>query len=181
MQETVWLVTIVLMACAAGVFVWVATTAENEIEDYGSAVASIYRLRPWLFGIAAIVLIASNYKAITALPYASRPGVGAVQTVEVTGEQWSWTIAPSQVVAGRPVEFRVTSKDVNHGFAIYNQRLEIVAQTQAMPRYTNVLRYTFAEPGTYRIMCLEYCGAAHHDMQSDINVIAETTQTGGAP
>lgn len=129
MQETVWLVTLALMACAAGVFMWVATTAENGVEDYGPVVASLYRSRPWLFGIAAIILIASNDKAITALPDVSRPGVGPVQTVEVTGEQWAWTIAPSQVIAGRPVEFHVTSKDVNHGFAIYDQGLQIVAQT----------------------------------------------------
>lgn len=179
MQETVWLVTVVLMACAAGVFAWVATTAENGVEDYGPAVASLYRLRPWLFGIAAVVLVAGNYKALTALPYVHRSGIGPVQTVEVVGEQWSWTITPIQVVAGRPVEFHVTSKDVNHDFAIYDQGLQIVAQTQAMPRYTNVLRYTFAEPGTYRIMCLEYCGAEHHNMQSEITVVAETSGARG--
>lgn len=180
MQETVWLVTVALMAGATGVFIWIATTAENGVEDYGPMVASLYRLRPWLFGIAAIVLIVSNYKALTALPYVSRPGVGPVQPVEVLGEQWSWTIKPSEVVAGRPVEFHVTSKDVNHGFAIYNQGLQIVAQTQAMPRYVNVLRYTFDEPGIYRIMCLEYCGSNHHEMQAEITVVAASAQAGEA-
>jgi hypothetical protein len=38
---------------------------------------------------------------------------------------------------------------VNLGFAIYDPDFEIVAQTQAMPGYINVLRYTFTEPGTY--------------------------------
>jgi cytochrome c oxidase subunit 2 len=48
--------------------------------------------------------------------------------------------------------------------------MRIVAQTQAMPGYTNVLRYTFTEAGTYRVLCLEYCGAAHHVMAADIKV-----------
>ena len=71
----------------------------------------------------------------------------------------------------RPVEFHVTAKDVNHGFAIYNAGLQIIAQTQAMPNYVNVLCYTFAKPGTYQILCLEYCGLVHHDMKTEITVV----------
>jgi cytochrome c oxidase subunit II len=51
--------------------------------------------------------------------------------------------------------------------------MHIVAQVQAMPGYTNVLRYTFNEPGVFRVLCLEYCGAAHHEMNADINVAAQ--------
>jgi cytochrome c oxidase subunit 2 len=46
-----------------------------------------------------------------------------------------------------------------------------VAQTQSMPGYTNVLRHTFDEPGTYKILCLEYCGLGHHEMSAEINVV----------
>jgi len=180
MQDTVWIVTVVLMASAAGIFLWVATTAENGAEDSGPLVASLYRLRPWLFALALVVIIVSNYKALTALPYVSRPGIGPVQAVNVLGEQWSWTITPDHVEAGRPVEFHVSSKDVNHGFAIYDERLRIVAQTQAMPHYVNVLRYTFTEPGTYRILCLEYCGSNHHAMATEITVVAAGVQPGEA-
>ena len=47
--------------------------------------------------------------------------------VDVTGQQWTWTYYyPSlgvqshvlELPLGRPVEFRVTSDDVLHGFAI---------------------------------------------------------------
>jgi cytochrome c oxidase subunit 2 len=170
-QELVWGITIALMAVAAGVFMWVATAAENARVDYGPAVAFAYRLRPWLFGLAALVLIGANYQAIEALPYVSQPGLGAPQRVDVVGEQWSWSISPSTVTAGRPVEFYVTSKDVNHGFAIYDQWLRIVAQTQAMPKYVNVLRHTFTAPGKYRVLCLEFCGVAHHQMMAEITVV----------
>lgn len=64
------------------------------------------------------------------------------------------------------IEFRVTSLDVNHGFAIYGPDHSIVAQTQAMPGYTNRLRVRFLTPGTYNVLCLEYCGAAHHFMRT---------------
>jgi cytochrome c oxidase subunit 2 len=59
---------------------------------------------------------------------------------------------------------------VNHGFALYDPEFRVVAETQAMPGYTNVLRYTFREPGTYQVLCLEYCGVAHHAMMAQIKV-----------
>lgn len=170
-QDFVWTVTTILMALAAGIFAWVATAAEKAPEEYAFPVAAFYRLRPWLFAIAIVVLVAANYKALSSLPYVSQPGVGPVQRVDAVGEQWSWTITPSEVISGQPVEFHVTAKDVNHGFAIYDAGLQIVAQTQAMPNYVNVLRYTFAKPGTYQILCLEYCGLVHHDMKTEITVV----------
>jgi cytochrome c oxidase subunit 2 len=171
-EDAVWSVTILLMAAAAGVFVWVATASERPVEDYHPVVAAAYRARPWLFGLAAIILIAVNYKALGALPYVSQPGQGAPQRVDAVGEQWAWTITPTTVIVGRPVEFHVTSKDVNHGFALYDRNLRIVAQTQAMPNYVNVLRYTFTNSGTYRVFCLEYCGLAHHAMTAEITAVA---------
>ena len=65
----------------------------------------------------------------------------------------------------------VTSADVNHGFGIYDADLRLVAQTQAMPGYTNRLRHTFAAEGTYRVLCMEYCGLVHHNMITEIKVV----------
>lgn len=74
------------------------------------------------------------------------------------------------VPAGQVVEFRVTSLDVNHGFAIYNSDAQLVTQTQAMPGYVNRLRWKFDTPGTYNILCLEYCGLAHPLMRASFIV-----------
>ena len=171
-QDVVWSVSIVLMGVVVAIFAWVASGAYQQVEDYGPMVAAAYRLRPWLFLLALIVLVGTNYKTLGELPYvstaAARPG--PAQRVEVTGEQWAWTIAPSRVTTGEPVEFHVTSKDVNHGFAIYDPSMRIVAQTQAMPGYVNRLQYTFTAPGTYHILCLEYCGLVHHQMITDLLV-----------
>jgi len=68
------------------------------------------------------------------------------------------------------VEFRVTSFDVNHDFAIYNDKAELIAQTQAMPGYVNMLRWKFDKPGTYNILCLEFCGSAHAYMRTSFTV-----------
>lgn len=172
-QDAVWSVSIVLMGCLALVFLWIATGAGAKLANYGPAIDTAYRARVWLFGLAAIVLIGANYKTLSELPYINtlpRLPAGAVQPVQVMAQQWSWTITPSTFKVGQTAEFRVTSKDVNHGFALYDPEFRIVAETQAMPGYTNVLRYTFAEPGTYQVLCLEYCGAAHHEMKAEIKV-----------
>ena len=90
--------------------------------------------------------------------------------VNATGAQWYWDLDREEVVAGQPVEFRVTSTDVNHGFGLYDGAGRLVAQTQAMPGYVNRLNHVFEMPGTYRVLCLEYCGLAHHDMKAELVV-----------
>jgi cytochrome c oxidase subunit 2 len=75
-----------------------------------------------------------------------------------------------QLKSGELVEFRVTSLDVNHGFAIYDEENTLIAQTQAMPGYVNLLRWKFEKPGNYKILCLEYCGIAHAGMRSSFTV-----------
>jgi cytochrome c oxidase subunit 2 len=175
-QEVVWGVSIVLMGALAAVFAWVAIGANVALADYGPVIASAYRLRTWLFGLAVIVLVAANYETLGKLPYVSSMSAPSSATtpqpVEAVAEQWSWSIKPDAFRAGETVEFHVTSNDVNHGFALYDPDMRIVAQTQAMPGYINVLRYTFNEPGVYRVLCLEYCGVAHHEMTAEIKVAA---------
>jgi cytochrome c oxidase subunit 2 len=39
-----------------------------------------------------------------------------------------------------------------------------------MPGYVNKLQVRFAEPGEYEILCLEYCGLAHHGMRATVKV-----------
>ncbi|CAF0701745.1 hypothetical protein MPNT_410011 [Candidatus Methylacidithermus pantelleriae] len=57
-----------------------------------------------------------------------------------------------------PVEFLVRAADVNHGFGLYDPDGRLVAEVQAMPGYTNRLTYVFKKPGTYKVLCLEFCG-----------------------
>ncbi len=172
-QDVVWSVSIILMGCLALVFIWVATGASVAIANYGPVIDTAYRARVWLFGLALAVLIGTNYKTVGELPYINtlpKLPAAAVQPTQVVAEQWLWTITPSTFKVGQTAEFYVTSKDVNHGFALYDPDFRIVAETQAMPGYTNVLRYTFTEPGTYQVLCLEYCGVAHHVMKAEIKV-----------
>jgi cytochrome c oxidase subunit 2 len=75
-----------------------------------------------------------------------------------------------EVPVGSLVEFRVSSLDVNHGFSLYSPEGGLVAQTQAMPGYVNRLRVRFEQPGSYTVLCLEFCGMGHHRMRGVVEV-----------
>lgn len=154
-------------------FIFVVMNSGAREEDYGHVVHDAYSLRAKFFWGLAVVFGSGMIYTLYDLPYkatAARNTTGAAQVVDVKGYQWRWELSRETVVKDQPVEFRVTSDDVNHGFGIYDTDMHIVAQTQAMPGYTNTLRYTFSKEGTYRILCLEYCGTAHHNMMTEIKV-----------
>jgi cytochrome c oxidase subunit 2 len=54
----------------------------------------------------------------------------------------------------------------------------VLLQMQVVPKLDNIFYYTFKEPGTYFVRCLEYCGYAHPYMTSVITVIS--APSGGA-
>ena len=137
--------------------------------DEVAAAATRWR-RTTFWGLVVLFVPAMAF-SLTKTPY-DRESVPGTVVIQATGSQWVWQIMPDSVPAGVPVEIRVTGADVNHGFGIYDATHRLVAQTQAMPGFTNVLRYTFTTPGTYRIHCLEYCGLGHHTMSSQVTVTA---------
>ncbi|RDI95585.1 cytochrome C oxidase subunit II [Meiothermus sp. QL-1] len=68
--------------------------------------------------------------------------------------------------AGRRVTFYITSPDVQHGFQVENTNINV----QVIPGEIAKVSYTFTRPGTYRIICNEYCGIGHASMLSQLIV-----------
>ena len=156
-------------------FIHVIIQAGKSADDAARAKSArtASRLRTWLFGALLVIFVVGSYATLRHYPIPPQHGaLDAQQVVDVVGHQWSWQMEPTTVQAGRSVEFRVTSADVNHGFALYAPDGRIVAQTQAMPGYTNKLLHTFAEPGSYTVQCLEYCGFGHAPMIAALQVVA---------
>jgi cytochrome c oxidase subunit 2 len=172
-HQIAWLVSLSLMAALAGAFAFVALNSGDREADYAPLQKRAYSLRARLFWALAVTLAPVMIYNLTDLPYdaaQAKSAAGAVQVVDAVGHQWYWQLSADHVDVGQTVEFRVTSADANHGFGIYDPDLLLVAQTQAMPGYTNTLRYTFSRKGTYKILCMEYCGVAHHGMIAEIQV-----------
>jgi cytochrome c oxidase subunit 2 len=167
-QRIAVLVSAVLGAFLLGLFAAIARSAKTSgsAEDIAAAGARWRRTVFWTLTLLFVPVIGYS---LTKTPYTSAAEAPAV-TVLVTGQQWAWTVKPDTVPVGRPVEIRVTAADVNHGFGLYDANNRLITQTQAMPGFTNIIRHTFSSPGTYRVLCLEYCGLGHHTMFSTIVV-----------
>jgi cytochrome c oxidase subunit II len=165
------------------VFVYVAWSTRRARDiDYHAA----YGLRKRLFFLVLLVLVVAMGMTLGKTPYPKGNELPD-RVVFVVGKQFSFALsdtpitndqeyetgtssAPVQISAGSLVEFRVTSFDVNHSFAVYSPEDHLIAQTQAMPGYVNRLRVRFLEKGRYYVLCLELCGMGHHRMRGVFDV-----------
>ena len=172
MQENALMITLVLSSLLSLAFFIVIKNA-GKPTDFAEVSQAGYKIRNRLF---AALLVGGVVVTGLTLPRAFIPtlawdGSARTQTIRADGYQWYWELDNDEVFVDVPVEFLVSSEDVTHGFGVYDEDLRLLGQTQAMPGYVNRLNITFTEPGTYQILCLEYCGLAHHDMVAEIYVV----------
>jgi cytochrome c oxidase subunit 2 len=123
--------------------------------------------RRWLL-IVVVILVALLAATIWFAPYGHSTPAGA-QVVQVEGRQFFWSISPKAVKADRSVAFVTRATDVNHGFGIYRGHT-FIAQIQVVPDRTSTFLHTFHQPGTYTVLCLEFCGVGHHEMRATFEV-----------
>ncbi|RTE11400.1 cytochrome c oxidase subunit II [Paenibacillus whitsoniae] len=71
-----------------------------------------------------------------------------------------------EVPVGSTVDFMVTSQDVVHGFEIPGTNVNMMI----VPGEVSHVSHTFTQPGTYLILCNEYCGGAHEFMKTTLIV-----------
>ncbi|HSC92233.1 MAG TPA: cupredoxin domain-containing protein [Gaiellaceae bacterium] len=158
----------VVSALGLAVALLVALSTRRRPSDEGVETYRHNETR-WLgivVGLLAVLLLAT----IFLIPYDDEASGRGAQVVEVTAAQFAWQVRPRSVPAGVPIEFRLRSLDVNHGFGIYDRHDNLKKQAQVLPGETQTLVYTFDEPGTYRILCLEFCGFGHHGMIGQLRV-----------
>lgn len=79
------------------------------------------------------------------------------------------TSEPIEVPADRPVTFHVTSSDVTHGFEIPGTNVN----TMVIPGQVSKFTAEFDEPKEYGVLCNEYCGSLHHEMEGKLVVVEE--------
>jgi len=123
--------------------------------------------RTWLVIVVAI-LVCLLAATIWFTPYGQSTPSNA-QIVQVDARQFYWRITPTRVRVDVPVAFVTRSEDVNHGFGIFRGHT-FIAQIQVVPGHVSTLFHTFRRPGTYTVLCLEFCGVDHHGMVSSFEV-----------
>lgn len=162
------------------IFLVLSTVKENKKDSKDK----VYGVRKKYF--RALLIIAALVLSITigSAPYAPLPEDTESKVVGIVALQWLWRMEEGELPedpstfmgedeitlpAWEPIEFEVTSLDVNHGFGIYTAKGDLIAQSQAMPGRVNRFHFVF-EPGVYSILCMEYCGLPHGIMIGKIIV-----------
>lgn len=107
----------------------------------------------------------------------AQPTNGVV--VESIGHQWFYTFRypgvhgeipdAMHLEAGVPVTLHVTSSDVIHSFWIPDMRIK----ADMVPGLINTLHFTPTVPGTYKIICTEFCGTNHSQMDKQTVVVED--------
>jgi cytochrome c oxidase subunit 2 len=93
----------------------------------------------------------------------------APRVIEIVARRFAFEPAEVQVAVGEPVRLQVHSADGLHGIAI--KKLKI---NKDIPRGGEVVTidFTAKEAGRFPIMCSEYCGEDHENMQGMLVVSA---------
>jgi cytochrome c oxidase subunit II len=103
-------------------------------------------------------------------PPFDHPGVREIAPgqYEAVVVAYTWQFVPDSidVPAGAEVTFIATSADVIHGFFIPGTRINMML----IPGYVSEFKYRFRQPGTYLLLCHEYCGTLHHTMHGEVVV-----------
>jgi len=100
----------------------------------------------------------------------SQPGLrdlgGGKYEAYILGQAWNWTPNEIRVPLGATVTFFITSRDVQHGFQLWNTNLNVMV----LPGQVSKVTITFDKPGEYPFTCNEYCGVGHHNMAGKVIV-----------
>lgn len=117
-----------------------------------------------------------------------RPPRSAPVRVDVTGFQWCWTFGypqsparrsvtadcrgknvPTLVVpTGRPVQLRLTSRDVIHSLWIPQLRYKM----DVFPDHVNTFTLTLDHEGRWKGRCAEFCGGRHYSMDFWVRAVS---------
>jgi cytochrome c oxidase subunit 2 len=97
--------------------------------------------------------------------------------VSVTAQTWFWTfdhpeygatqVGELTVPVGKPVRLLMTSQDFLHSLWIPSFRVKM----DVIPGRYTTLWFEATKVGDYRLLCTEYCGRDHSNMQAIVHVI----------
>ncbi len=86
--------------------------------------------------------------------------------VQMIAQMWSFQPRRIEIPAGSQLDIYLRAADILHGFKIEGTNINMMA----VPGSINYMQLTFDEPGTYPLICHEYCGVGHHNMRGEIVV-----------
>jgi cytochrome c oxidase subunit 2 len=174
MSDTAWVITIsysllTIIGVAAGLIVFRSTRVGFRVRV---ASRSTLERRETLWGVAVITfLVVVIAGTIFQIPYwTDNSDDPTPQELRITGRQFAFTADPPRVRAGQKTRVELQATDVNHAVGIYDPDNTLIKQVNVLPGVSQHMVVTFDKPGTYKLLCLEFCGVDHHLMQNNLEV-----------
>lgn len=168
-ELTIFGIFLMLSAVTICTLVAIAFAAHGPVVEQTAIQNRGYSLRRIWFRALAVTAVLAFLLSLPAFPYGARSQLASSPHYPVTALQFAFVV-PAVLPINTPIVLDVTATDVNHGVGIYDPDGRIVAQVQAMPGYTNPLPLALKKPGQYTVLCMEYCGIAHHLMRATFEV-----------
>ncbi len=125
--------------------------------------------------VPMLIMLSMFYYGMTGFVFLRNPPANSIN-VKVHARQWSWlfeyangTKSPDLVIPlGKNIRCELSSDDVIHGFYIPAFRI----QQDALPGFKTEAWFNATVPGTYDILCSQYCGLKHSDMLAKLVVVS---------
>jgi cytochrome c oxidase subunit 2 len=87
--------------------------------------------------------------------------------VRVVAQQYAFVPNCILVPAGVPVQMRLASADVVHGFLVQGTNVNVMV----VPGYVTTLHTTFRDSGERLMPCHEFCGVGHQAMWARVRIV----------
>ena len=118
-----------------------------------------------------VIVLAIGLPALVVL---ARSAPGPIEIHGVMANEGGWTPGELTAKVGEPINLRLTSDDVVHGFAIGQSQLPSV---DVLPGKWTTTTLVFDRPGKYTFYCTRWCGPNHWRMRGTIEVTGSDTVT----
>jgi len=94
--------------------------------------------------------------------------------VYVGAMRYAFDGLPAVVETGTEYTFHLGTYDVQHGFSVRQEdTLSKQLSLQMLPGYEWLMPMEFDEPGTYHVVCNEFCGTGHRTMHAKFEVVED--------
>lgn len=178
-DHLIWLFTLLTLLLVVPIFIAITIFALRYRE--GRQVNRSYREDrdrrleiSWMLIPFVLTLIFFGWGAFMFIGHKTPPANATV--VEAIGRQWMWKfqhpggqaeINNLHVPTGEPIRIHMISQDVIHSLYIPAMRI----QMETLPNRYTELWFQADRPGTYRILCSEFCGTDHSAMDGLLTVM----------
>lgn len=123
------------------------------------------------FALLLVIVLVIGVPLVAVL---ARSNSDAIEIHAQMADNGGWTPSDLKAEVGKPLNLRLTSDDVVHGFAVGQSSQPAV---DVLPGQWTTTTLMFTQPGKYTFYCTRWCGPNHWRMRGTIEVTGDASIT----